>query len=235
MKKVFYFVAISAVFLYCQSCNCQTGSVGNEHEWVDLGLSVKWATCNVGASKPEDYGNYYAWGETDDKRKEKRKEKRKYDAGNYKYYNDTEGSFTKYCVNSEFGTVDNKTCLEPLDDAASQNWYGMWRMPTKAEWDELISNCFFSWTWNYNGTGVMGFVVKSRKEGYTDKSIFLPLAGEFQGHNFIEGGGCYWSSSCSNYKPVECSLQPFRGGVTSETFAMRWDGLSVRPVIEFTE
>ena len=111
--------------------------VENGHNWVDLGLSVKWATCNVGATTPEGYGNYYAWGET--------KPKSTYDWSTYKYCNGDRYSMTKYCTNSEYGIVDNKTTLELSDDAAHVNWGGSWRMPTKAEQDEL-NNCTWTWT-----------------------------------------------------------------------------------------
>ena len=96
----------------------------NGHEYVDLGLSVKWATCNVGADSPEEYGYHFAWGETSPKTT--------YNWSTYKYCNGDEYSMTKYCDDS-FGTVDNKTTLELSDDAARVNWGGKWRMPTRAE------------------------------------------------------------------------------------------------------
>lgn len=227
-----FFVAISVAFLYCQPCNCQTGNVHNGHEWVDLGLSVKWATCNIGASKPEDYGKYYAWGETGTKRE--------FMPNNYKYYNRPERSFTKYCVDSRFGIVDNETCLNHLDDAAQNNWYGMWRMPTKAEFDELLSNCDLTFTDNYNGTGVKGCVFRSLKEGYTDKSIFLPAAGFREGTRFTDAGywGYYWSSSLAEeYCDGVALVIPHSSMnfLIKETRShARWDGLPIRPVIEFT-
>ncbi|MDY4512770.1 MAG: hypothetical protein SPE10_04900, partial [Paludibacteraceae bacterium] len=109
----------------------------NGHEYVDLGLSVKWATCNVGASKPEEYGNYYAWGETTTKST--------YNWSTYKWCNGSKTTLTKYNTSSSYGTVDNKTVLELADDAARANWGGAWRMPTDAEWTELRENC--TWTW----------------------------------------------------------------------------------------
>ena len=83
----------------------------NGYAYVDLGLSVKWATCNVGATKPEEYGDYFAWGEVEPKEK--------YDWSTYKYYAGTESGLTKYCTNSNFGIVDNKTILDSADDAAT--------------------------------------------------------------------------------------------------------------------
>ncbi|MBQ7388829.1 MAG: hypothetical protein IJW01_05635, partial [Paludibacteraceae bacterium] len=133
---------------------------------VDLGLSVKWATCNVGASTPEGYGNYYAWGETTTKST--------YDWSTYKWCNGSYKTLTKYCTSSTYGTVDNKTVLELADDAARVNWGGAWRMPTDAEWTELRENCEWTLTSDYNGTGVKGRVVTSKTNG---NHIFLPAAG----------------------------------------------------------
>ena len=140
-------------------------NTGN-HEYVDLGLSVKWATCNVGASKPEEYGDYFAWGET--------QPKNTYDWSTYKWCNGSYDTQTKYCTKSSYGTVDNKTQLELSDDAARANWGGSWRMPTDAEMTELREQC--TWTWTTQN-GVYGYKVTSKKSGYTNKSIFLPAAG----------------------------------------------------------
>ena len=107
---------------------------GNEsgHEYVELGLSVKWATQNVGAVLPEGYGDYFAWGETTTK---------SYYGDNYKWCNGSWDNFTKYNTSSKYGTVDNKTRLELEDDAARANWGGAWRMPTEKEWTELHDKC----------------------------------------------------------------------------------------------
>ena len=95
-----------------------------QYEAVDLGLSVKWASCNVGATTPEDCGDYYAWGEIE--------EKENYDWSTYKWCNGSYDTQTKYCTNSSYGTVDNKTTLDLEDDVAHVKWGGSWRMPTKA-------------------------------------------------------------------------------------------------------
>lgn len=121
------------------------------HEYVDLGLSVKWATCNVGATKPEEYGDYFAWGETTPKST--------YDWETYKYCNGSFDSLTKYNNSSIFGTEDYKKTLELADDAARANWGGSWRMPTKAEQDELREKC--TWTWTTQN-GVKGCKVTSK-------------------------------------------------------------------------
>ena len=108
----------------------------NGYAYVDLGLSVKWATMNVGASKAEEYGDYFAWGET--------QPKSTYDWSMYKYCNGSSSTLTKYCNMSSYGNngfTDNKTQLELSDDAARVNWGGSWRMPTDAEWTELYEQC----------------------------------------------------------------------------------------------
>ena len=174
----------------------------NGHEYVDLGLpsGLKWATCNVGATTPEGYGDYFAWGETEPKAT--------YDVSTYKYCNGTIDSFTKYCTESDlgfdFGTEDNKTMLELSDDAARVNWGGDWRMPTGDEMEELMdtNNCTWEWT---TQNGVNGYKVTSNKNG---NSIFLPAAGERYNYDLNNAGsnGYYWSSSlvasycqCANY------------------------------------
>ncbi len=107
----------------------------NGHDYVDLGLpsGTFWATCNVGAMNPEDYGDYFAWGETEPKSY--------YDWSTYKYCNGSSSTITKYCSDSEYGTVDNKYTLEAIDDAATVNWGGDWRIPTIEEQAELTGAC----------------------------------------------------------------------------------------------
>ncbi len=163
-----------------------TTGVENGYEWVDLGLSVKWATCNVGASSPEEYGNYYAWGETSPKTT--------YSWSTYKWCNGSYNTMTKYCTDSDYGTVDNKTVLDPEDDAASVNMGGSWRMPTDDELKELRIECTWTWTSNYNSTGVAGRIVTSKING---NSIFLPAAGGRGLSDLHSAGsdGYYWSSS----------------------------------------
>lgn len=110
----------------------------NNHEFVDLGLSVKWATCDLGASKPDEVGDLFAWGEV--------KTKDEFTWENYKWFREDEDCgymATKYNSNSEYGDVDNITRLELEDDAARVNWGGDWRIPTEDEFQELIDNCTF--------------------------------------------------------------------------------------------
>ena len=200
----------------------------NGYEWVDLGLSVKWATCNVGANKPEEYGDYFAWGETEPKTK--------YSWETYKWCNGSGDTQTKYCTDcyfGNFGTIDNKTQLELNDDAARANWGGSWRMPTDAELTELLEQC--TWT-PTSQNGVYGYKVTSKKSGYTNKSIFLPGAGYREGSLLYDAGvsggyGCYWSSSLRTDHPYYARYAYFRGHV-GRSYNNRSHGFSVRPVCQ---
>lgn len=161
----------------------------NGYEYVDLGLSVNWATYNVGATTPEGYGNFYAWGET--------QPKEVYDVTTYKYCEGTNKSYFKYCTDTNFGLagfVDGKLILEAMDDAASVNWGGTWRMPTFEEQRELIENCYMAWT---EINGVKGCLFRSKIEGYEDKTIFIPAAGYMYvgTHTTMETNMYCWSSS----------------------------------------
>ena len=150
---------------------------------VDLGLSVKWASCNVGATQPWEYGGYYAWGETE--------EKSNYSWDTYKYCNGTYNSITKYSTSSSHGTADNKTTLEPEDDVASVKWGNSWRMPTREEQQELLDNCTWYWT---TLNGIYGY----RVTGLNGNSIFLPAAHyQYSDMRPYPGAnaGYYWSSS----------------------------------------
>ncbi len=161
---------------------------------VDLGLSVKWAAYNVGATAPEEYGDYYAWGETE--------EKRDYSWKTYKYCNGSYDTQTKYCTSSSYGTVDGKTTLEPEDDVATVKWGGTWRMPTIKELQELIDNCTWEWT-------TLNDVKGYRVTGPNGNSIFLPFAGYRGGTGVNYQGflGSYWSSSLdSSSSYYACSL-----------------------------
>ena len=194
----------------------------NGHEYVDLGLpsGIKWATCNVGATTPEGYGDYFAWGETSPKTT--------YYVSTYKYCNGDLYSMTKYCVDSEYGTVDNKTTLELSDDAARVNWGGKWRMPTVNEQDELRFQC--DWTWTTQN-GVNGYKVTSKKNG---NSIFLPAAGYRTSGNLSDAGseGYYWSSSL-NWEISNTAIDLFLYSSTTKFINFnRYYGLSVRAVCD---
>ena len=175
----------------------------NGHEYVDLGLSVKWATCNVGASQPEQYGHYYAWGET--------KTKAEYTIKNSK------------TRKTNIGDIKGTS-----RDVAYVKWGGTWRMPTEAEFQELMDNCDYEWT---TLNGVKGGNFTSKKNG---KSIFLPAAGWRYGTSLGDAGssGYYWSST-----PYESNTQGaydlYFDSFSHDWFwGGRYDGQSVRPVSE---
>lgn len=169
----------------------ESNGIINGHEYVDLGLpsGLLWATCNVGANNPYEYGNYYAWGETSPKAT--------YDS-NY-YFGNTVSKDVK---------SDRYSVLKASDDAASVNWGSIWRIPTKAEFEELKYRCKWEkseielipdkkWGWGYKVIGPNG------------NSIFLPKAGLINGS--VNGGGydChYWSSSL--HTAFSSSTKPMR-------------------------
>ena len=196
----------------------QACTVVNGHEAVDLGLSVKWATMNIGASSPEDYGDSFAWGETTPKST--------YGWETYKWCNGSYTTMTKYCISSSYGTVDNKTVLDLADDAANANWGGSWRMPTKAEQDELDSNCTWEWT---TQNGVNGYKVTSKTNG---NSIFLPAAGCRYDSSLYGAGssGHYWSSSLYADNPLGAWYLRFNSGNFYMSSGDRCYGRSVRAV-----
>lgn len=195
------------------------------HDYVDLGLpsGTKWATCNVGASKPWEYGGYYAWGETEPKKI--------YDLSVY------------MCISE--------------DDAAHANWGGKWRMPTRAQQEELIKECYLVWTKSYNNSNVKGYIVYkaknsddkgkkiSKKNGtpsssysLSDAHIFLPAAGyRFSGSlNYAGSFGSYWSSSLSTGYPDYAWYVNFHSdGVYDSRGDHRCYGQSVRAVCPASE
>ena len=182
----------------------------NGYAYVDLGLSVKWATMNIGATNATEYGKYYGWGETkaygeEDTSNESNYKfnsgnsyvKTNYDFDTYKWCNGSANSMTKYCTYSNYGTVDKKTTLDPEDDAAVQNWSGAWRMPTHTEMEELVNNCYWVWTSSYNGSGVAGYIVYAVKSpsdkgqavynGNTPSSEYYLS----DSHIFLPAAGCH--------------------------------------------
>ena len=141
-----------------------------EHEYVDLGLpsGTLWATCNIGANSPEEYGDYFAWGETTPKST--------YDWSTYKWCNGSSTTMTKYCTQSEYGYngfTDNLTELQSADDAATANWGSDWQMPSLAQIQELCSSSNTTTEWT-QVNGVNGRKITSKSNG---NSIFLPAAG----------------------------------------------------------
>ena len=207
---------------------------------VDLGLpsGLKWATCNVGATQPEDYGDYFAWGETETYYEKGSAQSKtpewKYgkaagylwDSYKFELGTDNYGPFSKYVISSSFGTVDNKTVLDPEDDVAHVKLGGAWRMPTDAEWGELIDNCTWVWT---TQKGVNGRLVT----GPNGNSIFLPASGN-RNETYLNGVGSrgdYWSSSLNLNNPDRSWNVFFNNDDLSRShFYRRCYGHAIRPV-----
>ena len=178
-----------------------TGRI-NGHKWVDLGLSVKWATCNVGANKPEDYGDYFAWGETHTKEE---------------YAEDT------------YTYAQNPRKLDAAHDAATANWGSPWRMPTVLEMEELDRKC--TWTL-VRINGVVGYKISSNVPGYKGASIFLPKAGYRQDYLITLDGneGTYWSSTLNRQIPNMVHGITLFNGMVGMAIMGRALGRSVRAV-----
>lgn len=192
---------------------------------VDLGLpsGLKWASFNVGANKPEDYGDYFAWGETEPKNN--------YNWATYKWCTGSYNRLTKYNSMGMYGTVDNKATLDPEDDAAHVNWGGRWRMPTNDDYRELFDNCDAVWT-TENGVNGRRFI--SRKVGYTDKSIFVPATGYHSDSSLkYVGSYCYcWTSSRYMDLPYRSRFLYTNAHSMLVNDNYRYYGYSIRPVCE---
>ena len=226
MNKSLLTWALAAFALTGAGTQASAQTAPEDVQSVDLGLpsGLKWASCNVGATTPEGYGYYFAWGETDSKKD--------YSWATYKYANVGEFyhyKFTKYCTDASSGDngfIDNKTVLEPEDDAATANWGDVWRMPTDAEWTELREQC----TWTYTTlNGVYGYQVASKTNG---NSIFLPVAGFRNGTSlYLQGTRGYYSSSSllENYSD-NVWIVTFNHEEVYRHSNNRNNGLSVRPV-----
>ncbi len=199
----------------------------SEHPYVDLGLpsGTLWATYNVGATAPEEYGDYFAWGET--------QSKEAYDwsnEGDYKYgIRDTsdkpDGGMTKY------NSIDNLRTLESSDDAASVNWGSDWRTPTKADFDELLEACDAEWTDDYDNTGVAGLIVTSKTD--ETRFVFFPAAGYHYTRGLdAQGTDCkYWCSSIYETEyPVAWSLNAGNDYPLVMGGNSRYYGFSIRAV-----
>ena len=222
--------------------------VEDSHDYVDIGLrdgnnnKILFATCNIGASSPEEYGDYFAWGETS----------KRYTSingssvvgGSFEWYNcpyhtgdDEIVGWSKYIPTgkesySETGVADNKLILEASDDVASVLWGGGWRMPDKSDLQYLVgSNVTYTWTNDYNGTGVHGFIITG-KGPFSSASLFLPAAGDCT-NSELEGAGdygFYWSRSVNSNYPAFASNLYFEDGDQATDETSRYFGQSVRPV-----
>ena len=191
----------------------------DSHHWVDLGLpsGTLWATCNLGANSPDEYGDYFAWGETEPKDV--------YNWSTYKWCNGSYNTLTKYCTSSSCGTVDGKNRLELEDDAAYVNWGENWRMPTYDKLNELFTNCTWRWT---TLNGVNGDLVT----GPNGNTLFLPAAGYRYDSSLYNAGswGYYWSRTLySSYSPTACNVN-FNSGDVYWSSNDRFYGFTVRAV-----
>ena len=184
---------------------------------------------HIGATSPEEYGNYYVWGEVEPKDV--------YDWTTYKWatveYSEPYNSYfldtlTKYNTDSKKGNVDNKTILEIEDDAAHANWGGQWRLPTDAEWTELIDKCKWKWT---TRNGVNGYDVMSKTN---NNFIFLPAAGNHshKGLSNVGSFGCYWANLIPTDSPSNSWHLEFYSSDKYTVVNGRFIGQSVRPVFK---
>lgn len=198
------------------------------HEYVDLGLpsGTLWATMNVGAEKPEDYGDYFAWGET----KGYNGGKNTFNWNSYKYYDTSFKTMTKYCTKSNYGSIDNKIELEMEDDAATVNWGVNWQMPSEEQFAELVNENYVTTTWT-KLNDIDGYLIVSKNNG---NRIFLPGACYYDGTSFPENinihSGNYWSRSLYSYTPEESHILRFNSINYTRMRMLRYKGLSVRPV-----
>ena len=225
-------------------------------EAVDLGLSVKWASFNLGATKPEEYGDYFAWAETspyyyydNNGNKNFSSNQQGYDWGTYQWISlgKETTNIKRYCPSvlrydyrwTGSGDPDDKTEFADynyVNDAARANWQGEWRTPSEAEWSELLNNCTWEWEENYNETGVNGYLVTGTKSGYTNNSIFLPAAGWYRKTylDYKNYYGNYWSSSLYTSRPDNAWYLGFSmssSGNVYMQYSVRPGGFSVRPVV----
>ena len=192
---------------------------GVTYEYVDLGLSVKWAKCNVGATSETDAGLYFAWGETTGYTASQVGTDKQFSWSDYKYGNDN--NLTKY------NQSDGKTVLESADDAAAQIMGGDWRMPTQTEFQELLSGTTNEWTQVNN---VNGWKFTSKTD--TSKYIFIPAAGGCNDGSVgnVDLGGYVWSSSLDTSNPNSARRLNFYSSYCSVYNRYRYSGQSVRGV-----
>ena len=154
----------------------------NGHEYVEMGDGLKWATCNVGAEKPEDSGTLFRWGDVVEG----------HDTSWSTYKWGPASNLTKYNAQGTAGVVDNKFVLDPSDDAASVNWGSTWRTPTKEELMVLTDNSKFNWAWD---STLEGYWVISKIAGFEGNKIFFPAHAVHLSNGIREAAANYWSSS----------------------------------------
>ncbi len=214
------------LFGYFCSCWSQNMSEINGQEYVDLGLSVLWATKNIGACTEDESGDCFAWGETEPKSVYSMKNYKFGEWGNLsKYVNVTE---VEDRYDFEYGAiVDSLTVLEPIDDAATCNWGSSWRMPTNKEYIELVTECEWIWIERYNGKNVNGYIVR----GKNGNQIFLPCT-EGMEYGVLHQYGRYWTSTLQKNRFAH---EMFFGDNMIDidlNSSHRYEGRPVRPVME---
>ena len=201
---------------------------------MDLGLDVKWALTNIGAENPEDYGDYFAWGETEPYYESiapdgtvtwKAGISNGYDWGAYFDTKDGGNSFIDYAT-------DKKTVLDPADDAATVNWGEPWRIPTAEEWEALLNADDFDREWSENP---LGAIFTSKIPGYEGRQIFLPVTGFWYNKDYVDDeAGNYWSSSLYGPIPGDAKCFYFEDieSKMHTSYYYRISGYSVRPVCD---
>lgn len=243
MKKIFLIMALALpfVFISCKDDEYEPTIIDN-HEYVDLGLpsGTLWAACNVGADSPEEYGDYFAWGETEPKES--------YDCTNYKWayweqvaisdhFYQVNVTWYKYYfhgwINNAYVVGDGKTVLDPEDDAAYVNWGPGWRMPSLEQLQELLKKCSWQWT---QRNGVKGHLVT----GPNGKSIFLPAAGSRSEEQLFNIGknAYYWTRTLCDPDNLKLEAANHEDAyiLSSRSFEwhvwyhMRYNGSTVRAV-----
>lgn len=228
MKSLVSAFCALALGLCVSSCSSVFGPTvsGQQdgHDYVDLGLpsGTLWATCNIGANKPDANGFYFAWGETS--------AKQSFDWANYKLCNgsDTRTKVIKYCVNDRKGEVDNKRSLEAADDAATANWGGKWIIPSHEAWEELMNGCDWEWVRDYEGTGIDVKMGRSKSNGNT---IVLPFAGYYNGENLMKNEGMYWTSTLYETDSHQALTVRVYTHNMNSTNVNRKLGMSIRAVV----
>ena len=233
MKK-FFLTQVSAalMLLIIATTGCKkdvnpndpnNGNETNDNlEYVDLGLpsGTLWANCNIGATVPEGYGNYYSWAEIE------KKETYKWDT--YKYCNESGTQLTKYCNDPEFGNegyIDNLTILESGDDAAIVLLGNEWCMPTKEQWDELLQNTTYTWTTQNDVNGYLFTATNGN-------TMFLPASDRIRDEEVLDLGnqGYYWSNMLDNENPRNANTLVFSSEDIKTSSSLRHLGIPVRPV-----
>ena len=201
--------------------------VGTRHEYVDLGLpsGMLWATCNIGAERPEDIGMYFAWGDIKGYAKS---ENHWFTWDYYKWCRGSETSMTKYCTSSGYGQVDFIVELLPEDDAATAIWGKEWRMPTSQDFRELCNSEYTTSEW-LTVNGVKGRMITSNVNG---NSIFMPAGGRRYNAEigFMEEEGNYWSSSLIYHLSAGAEFFDINATRMTQSLGPRYMGLTIRPV-----